>query len=492
MNDAQIAMVYPSWATSSKAKREKIFRQYQDDMIGGGGSLPEKTMKELEARDEKFSREMFLERVPLLVANGDYLSLFGLIQDEWQDQVGGSLQIEAWAMGLGDLEGTQLALDLWDRAGPALLNALTTRDGMMALNLVLILEPVSLRCGRAATALQKATSFCGFISFVLGPSAEGTALAAPPLKQQAVKLLCKLLWRPSPSFIKRLAAEGVVDLLANAVLHDCSSLIDATCDALQLLVRSWASAAGDPDLSALLKPSLERAASAVNERILATNVQCETIPAAGGTDVDIGKVLGGLATTAQQFSTRLSLPVPLKVRRHLAPFGAKYSPSEPREPLERERWSNRFVCMRVAELDWSAPANAALAKTLTGFVDGTWAAFHARRLATVQCASCHKPEKEVAGDGEEGGGDGGGGGGGAGRMKKCSRCKLARYCSAECQKNHWPKHKLVCVKVSKTALPKRMLTLTESMETVHKLATAGGSTQYPTLFVTWLDWKFKS
>jgi len=77
-------------------------------------------------------------------------------------------------------------------------------------------------------------------------------------------------------------------------------------------------------------------------------------------------------------------------------------------------------------------------------------------------------------------------------MKKCSRCKLVRYCSAECQKNHWPKHKLVCVKVSKTALPKRMLTLTESMETVHKLATAGGSTQYPTLFVTWLDWKFKS
>ena len=29
-------------------------------------------------------------------------------------------------------------------------------------------------------------------------------------------------------------------------------------------------------------------------------------------------------------------------------------------------------------------------------------------------------------------------------MKKCSRCKLNRYCSRECQKNDWKEHKTIC------------------------------------------------
>ncbi|CDO71065.1 hypothetical protein BN946_scf184844.g69 [Trametes cinnabarina] len=29
-------------------------------------------------------------------------------------------------------------------------------------------------------------------------------------------------------------------------------------------------------------------------------------------------------------------------------------------------------------------------------------------------------------------------------LKKCSKCKLTRYCGAECQKKDWPRHKVVC------------------------------------------------
>jgi hypothetical protein len=35
-----------------------------------------------------------------------------------------------------------------------------------------------------------------------------------------------------------------------------------------------------------------------------------------------------------------------------------------------------------------------------------------------------------------------------GRLMRCSRCKVALYCSPECQKSHWPLHKKICAEVS--------------------------------------------
>ncbi|KAI0367430.1 hypothetical protein BV20DRAFT_1000672 [Pilatotrama ljubarskyi] len=29
-------------------------------------------------------------------------------------------------------------------------------------------------------------------------------------------------------------------------------------------------------------------------------------------------------------------------------------------------------------------------------------------------------------------------------LKRCSKCKLTRYCGVECQKNDWPRHKVAC------------------------------------------------
>lgn len=35
------------------------------------------------------------------------------------------------------------------------------------------------------------------------------------------------------------------------------------------------------------------------------------------------------------------------------------------------------------------------------------------------------------------------------KLKKCSRCQAVQFCSVECQKTHWKKHKLVCGKSEK-------------------------------------------
>jgi hypothetical protein len=47
---------------------------------------------------------------------------------------------------------------------------------------------------------------------------------------------------------------------------------------------------------------------------------------------------------------------------------------------------------------------------------------------TEKCETCKKP-REIAGV-----------------LRKCSRCKMVRYCGIDCQRAHWPVHKHVCSK----------------------------------------------
>ena len=48
--------------------------------------------------------------------------------------------------------------------------------------------------------------------------------------------------------------------------------------------------------------------------------------------------------------------------------------------------------------------------------------------ASLMCSQCCQCKKEFP----------------AGILQKCSRCKNALYCSAACQKEAWPTHKLIC------------------------------------------------
>jgi hypothetical protein len=64
------------------------------------------------------------------------------------------------------------------------------------------------------------------------------------------------------------------------------------------------------------------------------------------------------------------------------------------------------------------------------------------------CASCGAAQRPRRAPGLAEPGPGQGPGqqeGGAARLYRCSSCMLTRYCSVECQRQHWPEHKRFCV-----------------------------------------------
>ena len=91
-----------------------------------------------------------------------------------------------------------------------------------------------------------------------------------------------------------------------------------------------------------------------------------------------------------------------------------------------------FACCGKPECD--LPLRQRLEQQLRGFASSGLPGarnFHPRQNR-VACSKCGKCEPVAA------------------AFKKCSRCKVAFYCSKDCQEAHWKTHKQVCKKASKS------------------------------------------
>jgi hypothetical protein len=97
-------------------------------------------------------------------------------------------------------------------------------------------------------------------------------------------------------------------------------------------------------------------------------------------------------------------------------------------------------------------------------------------MATLQCTACHKLEDPDEGE----------------LLEICDRCKLVKYCTASCQRDHWPNHKKNCKKLSKSSVPERLLAMDENIDKSYANSTANVITIYPYLYAVWLGWKYNT
>jgi radical SAM protein with 4Fe4S-binding SPASM domain len=120
------------------------------------------------------------------------------------------------------------------------------------------------------------------------------------------------------------------------------------------------------------------------------------------------------------------IPVPQRVLTYMKPFGDGYTVREPRDPLERERWSSRYHVLRPCKVNRASDAKQAQGKELLQSIREKFKRMEEERRAHIQC------KKESVSDE---------------RLNKCSRCKIMFYCSKECQQTHWSIHTRNLVKI---------------------------------------------
>jgi len=95
-----------------------------------------------------------------------------------------------------------------------------------------------------------------------------------------------------------------------------------------------------------------------------------------------------------------------------------------RPPREAD-WSVADAQARVDAL--AGDDVASLAKATTATFDSAGRATHVPRVVRGRCAVCGNAPKEGS------------------KLLRCARCRNVSYCTPECQRAHWPRHKPVCV-----------------------------------------------
>lgn len=436
----------------------------------------------IEKRASIVERERFLRLLPKQLDSRDSMSLMSLMNDNWAPVFHENVDEDDPVV---KARQSSLALDVWDHANAAIINALDARDGMLSLQLIDIISYIVKYSGRALSKLRKSPKFVPWLVYLLTPGAP--FVEAVPIQFAVFKIIGLVIIGSSKSFLGQLMGAKIPTNMFLKLRGCCPSLISPLCSALEdfTYAAHQHCVNNQDDVRAVLEVGNRIAC----QRILEVDMTQQRLQnyMQQVSYTDIGEVVGPLACLVISLSLSYRIQTPMDVRDHLGIFGAGYTAQEPTDPVERARWSNRHFCLRAKQVDFSSDAGQAEGSQIMMTFQVKSSMVEEERRTDLRCAKCRKLEtaadnNDLQQEQEE-----------AVVLSKCSRCRRIYYCSRDCQTSHWKAHhKRTCRKPDTSTLPERLLNLNESVEQAHEKATSGGSTFYPIMFVVWLEWKYCS
>mmetsp|Transcript_24702 Transcript_24702/g.58624 ORF Transcript_24702/g.58624 Transcript_24702/m.58624 type:complete len:467 (+) Transcript_24702:108-1508(+) len=463
MRDSDLVALVPAWGGWKKSKRESIYQEYFRFSLSSAPE-DEAEFERLVDQSKILEKQIFIARVPGYLDNRDAIGLTPTME---------------WWHELDEEEGGRVFGDLWDSAGQSVINGLDARDGMIQMHHVTIIKFLVARHGRALRKIRRSPKLVPWIKSLLDADTNSgrmlsNMMAIPALQYEVYVVLKCVFIGANEKLVWEMVKNEVPQSLFSKIRQCCPSVIAPYGEAVEEMIHVFAKY-NILDKDRRMKVAFEVGNQLICNRCLQFDLTKERFDSRSpGPPIDVGRIAGAFVHMLQMMALELRIQTPSEVRAHLGKFGSGYTIQEPRHPLERERWSNRYACRRVAETDFASDMGQMSGSLIKPTNETRRKMFEDLRSYNISCGNCGKVEEE---DVEQ--------------FNKCSRCKIVYYCGRECQKKHWKSHKKTCRKPDKQSLPDAQQSLLESItSSFDKYTEEDSNVEYPSVFGVWLSEKY--
>ena len=420
--------------------------------------------KHLEQQADAMDRRRFVKLFPRRLDARDLmglmeLNLYWMDQSEHEDRM------------------VELCRELWDTSSASLVNALDCRDDMISIHFIDYIYRQVRHNARALKRLRRSPKLIPWLLYILDDTRMGGAV---PMQEPIMSVCLFVITGCSKSFFRQLLDCNIPSILFRKIrtcdppnLRRLGNVLESTIK----LAKDYCDGSEDDgsDNVRRIHVMCQVASRMICDRAMHFDFRQQRFRSSTPKEfwVDVGDVAGTLASMLILLGLYFSIPTPMEVRQHLGAFGDSYTPWPPTDPLERDRWSERYFCKRLKEVDFSTEDGKEDGSEIMKGYETKAQLFADQRFTSIRCGQCQRVEVEDE------------------LFSKCSRCKMVYYCSRECQNTHWKSHKKTCTRPAKESLPEPLLDWSESIHLAN--ATVDESCHdYPTMFAVWLHEHYRN
>ena len=457
MRDSELVRIVPEWEHWNKKKRDAVYNQYLKEIMMLDGKLTPEEKKDLEEKAEAMDRERFLRLLPQRLNDRDALGLMDL-NYYWTE--------------VAEDRMVTLCRELWDTSSASLISVLDCRDDMITVYTLDYMFRQVKHNARALKRLRKSPKLVPWLVYLLDDTRPVLG-SAVPMQEVIFDTLLFTITGCSHSFFQQILDKNIPSILFQKIrtcditcLRSLGNVLEST---IKVAKDYCDDTSGDDDRRRSIQIMCQVASRMLCDRALQLDFSQQRFRSNTSHKywIDVGDVAGSLAMMLIQLELQFSILTPMEVKQHVGSFGDSYTLTEPTDLTERLRWSERYFCQRLKEVDFSTEDGKEDGSKLITALEVKAKAFADHRYSSIQCAQCQKSEEDDE------------------LFSKCSRCKMVYYCSRNCQTAHWKTHKKTCTKPVKASLPEPLLNLTESLDRAYTFVEKNRE-EYPTIFGVWL------